>query len=104
MEDTITAVEERLSILQKGMGTVRGTAIALDELNISCRLLQNDLAQSQQLLQASLSENEAMRSELDEVQEYAADLKQQKTQLQKKVKLLEELNSQLQYLSDAGQR
>ncbi|MCW3073373.1 MAG: hypothetical protein JWP69_442 [Flaviaesturariibacter sp.] len=93
IEDTIEVIEDRLRKLQGNLSNVRNTAVALDELTVACQQMQNSLSQSQQSQHLIQSENESLRLQLDELQAYTADIKEQRQLLQKKVRLLEELHS-----------
>lgn len=105
LEETIDVLEHRLNGLQEKLYLVRTTAIALDELSVTCARLQQELTQSQHQLQYFTEENELLRQQLEETTEYGAEMKLQKQQLQKKAKLLEDLYTSLLSASAAsGQR
>jgi chromosome segregation ATPase len=93
IEDTIEVIENRLLRLQHNLGNVRQTVVQLDELTILNSRLHRELAQCKGQWQSALEDNGALREELDEVREYAADLKQQRQQLQKQLNLLEDMRS-----------
>ncbi|MDB5252565.1 MAG: hypothetical protein JWP27_1734 [Flaviaesturariibacter sp.] len=91
IEDTIDVIESRLLRLQHSLANVRQTVIQLDELTIINSRLQRELSQCKGQWQSALEDNGALREELDDVRDYAADLKQQRQQLHKQVSLLENL-------------
>ena len=91
IEDTIDTVETRLRKLQSNLENVRQTAVTLDQLSVALQQSQEGLLQSQQALQATQAENSELRQQVEELQDYAADQKEQRLLLRQKIQLLEDL-------------
>jgi chromosome segregation ATPase len=96
IEDAVDAIESKLFQCQKQMASMKTIAYDLDELEINCQQLKNDLAQSEHNYQASLSENDILREQLELANEELIESRSVKQQLQKKIVILESLNQDLE--------
>ena len=94
----------KINTLEKQASRASHLEIELEDTRQSYEQLHKDLVRKQERLEETMSENQRMRQELDQLEDKLAEANLQRQQLQKKVQFLQELNEDMQSVSEANKK
>ena len=98
------ALQEKMQKLEMQVTTSRTSSLELEELKEGYAKLQRDHEEQRIKLNAFAMENRELQLQLNDAEEQLREITLQRQQLQKRVGYLEELNNDLQDVSDANKR
>jgi chromosome segregation ATPase len=97
-------LQEKLAALEKQAGGVNNLVIELENSKQAYEQGLKDLARKQEKLEDVMNENQKMRMEMDVLEDKLAEANLQRQQLQKKVQFLQELNADMQNISETNKK
>jgi DNA repair exonuclease SbcCD ATPase subunit len=97
-------MQNKMATLEKQAAGANNLMIELEDTREAFNQLKKEWSRKNEQLQATLSENQRMHQQICETEDKLEEANLQRQQLFKKVKVLEEMNADLQSLSDAHQR
>ncbi len=98
------ALQDKMHKLEQQVSISRTASLELDELKEGYAKLQRDHEEQRIKLNAFAMENRELQLQVNDVEEQLREVTLQRQQLQKRVNYLEELNNDLQDVSDANKR
>ena len=94
----------KINTLEKQASRASHLEIELEDTRQSYEQLHKDLVRKQERLEETMSENQRMRQELDQLEDKLAEANLQRQQLQKKVQFLQELNDDMQSITETNKK
>ncbi|HYH15723.1 MAG TPA: hypothetical protein VD794_10910 [Flavisolibacter sp.] len=104
VQQDFSYMQERIMSLEQQAAQSARLAIELEDSRAAYMHLFNDLSRKSEKLQQALQENAQLREQLADTEDKLQEANLQRQQLFKKVKLLEELNNELQAVTDTNQK
>lgn len=95
-------LQQRIAELEESAGKATELALELDDMEQAYEQAKKESARAQEKLQAAVEEASQLHQQLAETEDKLTEANQQRQQLQKRVQLLENLNAELQQVSDAN--
>jgi chromosome segregation ATPase len=97
-------LQEKMSALEKQANRANNLAIDLEDVRHSYEQVHKELQRKQEKLEEVMNENQRMRLEMNTLEDKLAEANLQRQQLQKKVQFLQELNTDMQSISDTNKK
>jgi len=97
-------LQTKMAGLEKQAAKANNLAIELEDTRSAYEQIHKELARKMEKLEEFMSENQRLRHELDVIEDKLADANLQRQQLQKKVQFLQELNTDMQGISDTNKK
>jgi chromosome segregation ATPase len=98
------AFQERIIDLESQAGQATQLAMDLEDMKDGYESLRKDLVRKQTRLEETVAENQRLHQQLNEVEDKLAEANLQRQQLHKKVQFLQELNNDMQSMSDTNKK
>jgi len=102
VQKEFTFMQERVGMMERQAATAQQLSLELEDLRETHERLENDYIRKSEKLQEYMNENSRLHQQLCETEDKLQEANLQRQQLLKKVKLLEEMNNDLQTLSDTN--
>jgi chromosome segregation ATPase len=97
-------LQEKMSALEKQANRANNLAIELEDVRHSYEQVHKELQRKQEKLEEVMNENQRMRLEMNTLEDKLSESNLQRQQLQKKVQFLQELNTDMQSISDTNKK
>jgi chromosome segregation ATPase len=97
-------LQTKIVTLEKQASRANNLAMELENLKQSYEQLHKDLVRKQEKLEEVVDENQRMRSELDILEDKLTESNLQRQQMNKKVQFLQDLNADMQSMSDTNKK
>jgi chromosome segregation ATPase len=97
-------LQGKIVTLEKQAARANHLALELENLQQSYDQVLKDLERKQEKLEEMVDENQRMRSELENVEDKLAESNLQRQQMIKKVQFLQDLNSDMQSMSESNKK
>lgn len=97
-------LQEKMVQMEKQASNANNLAIELEDTKQSFEQVHKELLRKQERLDESFEENQRLQLLLNSVEDKLSDANLQRQQLQKKVQFLQDLNTEMQNMSDANQK
>jgi chromosome segregation ATPase len=97
-------LQTKMSNLEKQANRANNLAIELEDTKQSYEQLYKDLMRKQEKLEEALADNQRLRKELETVEDKLAEANLQRQQLQRKAQFLQDLNSDMQTMSETNKK
>jgi chromosome segregation ATPase len=97
-------LQNKIASLEKQAGKANSLTLALEDARQLTEQLQKDLARKQEKLEEMLGETQRLHATLSITEDKLAEANLQRQQLQKKVLFLQDMNNDMQHVSDSNQK
>jgi chromosome segregation ATPase len=97
-------LQQKMAELEESASKTNELAMELDETQQAYDQLKKDLNRTQDKLHTAVEENSHLHQQLAQTEDKLSEANLQRQQLQKRVQLLENLNTELQQMSEANQK
>ncbi|HEX6333761.1 MAG TPA: hypothetical protein VFZ78_06015 [Flavisolibacter sp.] len=97
-------LQQKMVILEKQASRANNLAIELEDTRQAYEQVHKELTRKQERLDESFEENQRLQLVLNAVEDKLAEANVQRQQLQKKVQFLQDLNTDMQTMSDTNQK
>ena len=97
-------LQNKIASLEKQAGKANSLTLALEDARQLTEQLQKDLARKQEKLEEMLAETQRLHATLSITEDKLAEANLQRQQLQKKVLFLQDMNNDMQHVSDSNQK
>ena len=97
-------LQTKMVMLEKQASRANNLAIELEDTRQSYEQIHKDLQRKQEKLEEIYNENESLQQSLNTLEDKLAEANLQRQQLQKKVVFLQDLNTDLQSISDTNKK
>lgn len=97
-------LQQKMAELEEGAGKATELSLELEDVQEAFAQLKKDFNRTQEKLHTAVEENSNLHQQLAETEDKLAEANLQRQQLQKRVQLLENINTELQQMSDANQK
>jgi chromosome segregation ATPase len=97
-------LQSKIVTLEKQASRANNLAMELENMKQSYEQLHKDLVRKQEKLEEVVEENQRMRSELDVLEDKLTESNLQRQQMNKKVQFLQDLNADMQSMSDTNKK
>jgi chromosome segregation ATPase len=95
-------LQQKLISMEDQAGRTNLLLIELEDTKQACEQLHKDLIRKQEKLEQTISENQRLHKALNETEDKLAEANLHRQQLMKKVQFLQDMNNELQHISDAN--
>lgn len=97
-------LQQKMAELEESASKANELAMELDDVQQAYLQVKKDLMRTQEKLHTAVDENSHLHQQLADTEDKLAEANLQRQQLQKKLQLLENLNNELQQMSDANHK
>jgi chromosome segregation ATPase len=97
-------LQSKMAQLEKQANKANNLAIELEDTKHSYEQIHKELLRKQERLEEVMSENQRMRQDMNVIEDKLSDANLQRQQLLKKVQFLQELNTDMQSISDTNKK
>jgi chromosome segregation ATPase len=97
-------LQSKMSQLEKQANKANNLAIELEDTKHSYEQIHKELLRKQERLEEVMTENQRMRQDMNVIEDKLSDANLQRQQLLKKVQFLQELNTDMQSISDTNKK
>lgn len=98
------ALQKKISSLEKGANKANTLALELEDVKQSYDQLHKDILRKQEKLEEAIAENQRLHSLLSVTEDKLAEANLQRQQLQKKVQFLQDINNDMQHMSESNNK
>lgn len=98
------ALQEKMGTLEKQAARANNLALELEDTRQAYEQVHKDLQRKSDKLEEAFSENQRLQLQLHTLEDKLAEANLQRQQLQKKVQFLQDLNTDLQSVSDTNKK
>lgn len=97
-------LQTKMSALERQAGKANNLAIELEDAKHAYEQIHQELARKHERLDEIMQENQRLRQEMNTLEDKLSDSNLQRQQLQKKIVFLQDLNTEMQDLSEANKK
>ena len=97
-------LQQKMAELEESASKANELAMELDDVQQAYLQAKKDLMRTQEKLHTAVEENSQLHQQLADTEDKLSEANLQRQQLQKKMQLLENLNTELHHMSDANQK
>ena len=97
-------LQTKIAALEKQSGRANELAMELEDSKQANNQLHKDLSRKQEKLEEVMNENQRMHKEIELLEDKLAEANLQRQQLQKRVQLLQEMNNDMQSISETNKK
>lgn len=98
------ALQSKISSLEKSASKANSLALELDDIKQSYDQLHKDIIRKQEKLEEAIAENQRLHSTLSVTEDKLTEANLQRQQLHKKVLFLQDMNNDMQYMSESNSK
>jgi chromosome segregation ATPase len=98
------ALQKKIASLEKGAGRANSLALELEDIKQSNDQLHKELIRKQEKLEEAIAENQRIHSLLNVTEDKLAEANLQRQQLQKKVQFLQDMNNDMQHMTESNHK
>jgi chromosome segregation ATPase len=97
-------LQQKMAELEESAGKATELTLELEDVQEAYGQLKKEVNRTQEKLHTAVEENSHLHQQLAETEDKLTEANLQRQQLQKRIQLLENLNTELQQMSDANQK
>ena len=97
-------LQQKMASLEKQAGRANALALELEDIKQVSLQLQKELERKQDKLEEMISESQRLHSMLSTTEDKLAEANMQRQQLQKKVQFLQDMNNDMQHVTESNQK
>jgi chromosome segregation ATPase len=98
------ALQQKMASLEKQAGRANELALQLEDVKEESYKLQKELDRKQEKLEELIAESQRLHATLSTTEDKLAEANMQRQQLQKKVQFLQDVNNDMQHVSESNQK
>lgn len=98
------ALQKKIASLEKSASRANALSLELEDIRQSNDQLHKELLRKQEKLEESIAENQRLHSLLSVTEDKLAEANLQRQQLQKKVQFLQDMNNDMQHMSESNHK
>jgi chromosome segregation ATPase len=98
------ALQQKMVLMEKQAGRANALALELEDAHQTSEQIQKELARKQEKLEEMIADNQRLHATLSTTEDKLAEANLQRQQLQKKVQFLQEVNNDMQHVSESNQK
>jgi chromosome segregation ATPase len=97
-------LQQKISSLEKQTGKANALSLELEDATHETEQLRREVDRKQEKLEEMIAENQRLHTALSTTEDKLAEANMQRQQLQKKVQFLQDVNNDMQHVSESNQR
>ena len=98
------ALQQKMASLEKQAGRANSLALELEDVKQESEKLHKELERKQEKLEEMIAESQRLHTILSTTEDKLAEANMQRQQLQKKVQFLQDVNNDMQHVSESNQK
>lgn len=98
------ALQQKMGLMEKQAGRANSLALELEDVQQASEQMQKELARKQEKLEEMIADNQRLHATLSTTEDKLAEANLQRQQLQKKVQFLQDVNNDMQHVSESNQK
>ena len=98
------ALQKKIASLEKGASRANTLSLELEDIKQANEQLHKELMRKQEKLEEIISENQRLHSTLSLTEDKLAEANLQRQQLQKKVQFLQDMNNDMQHMTESNHK
>ena len=97
-------LQQKMASLEKQAGRANALALELEDVKQESEKLHKELERKQEKLEEMIAESQRLHTTLSTTEDKLAEANMQRQQLQKKVQFLQDVNNDMQHVSESNQK